>query len=175
MLHTFFSSLNSSRKCNARIYLLAFLWILGLTFGGFIALHNEDYILPMMRTAVTLRVSIVNLLVLQLIPLVISALAVYFSIPLLIYPLCTFKAIFLGFILGSLGRVFGSAGWLIRLLYLFTDTIMTPLLLWYWFKHISGTKLSINRDNKILFSAFSITAMLEYFAISPFLVVLMNR
>lgn len=175
MLHTFFSLLSFNRKCNIRAWVLAVLWILGLGFGGSIASHSEDYIIPLMRTAVNIRVSIVNLLVLQLLPLLISAIAVYFSMPLLIYPLCAFKAVSFGFILGCLGISFGSAGWLIRLLYLFTDTIMTPLLLWYWFKHISGAKLSVYRDNKLLFSAFSFAAVLEYFMISPFLVVLMNR
>jgi len=175
LLRNIFSSDILKSKCNAHVWFLAVLWVVCLFFGRRIALQTEDYLFAMMHTAVSVRVSIVDLLVLQLIPFCLSALAVYISVPYIIYPVCAVKAFLGGYSLGTIGIVYGDAGWLIRFLYLFTDTIMSPLLLWYWFKHISGANHSRHKHFKYVLLGLSAAAALEYFVISPFLVVLMNR
>ena len=168
MQHTFYLPNFINRKCNIRACILAVFWVLGLAFGALISLLNEDHLYSLMRTAVNIRVSIVHLLLIQIFPVLLSAIAVYYSIPLYIFFICIFKSVCLGFILVSLGHVFGNAGWLIRFLFMFSDTLTIPSLLLYWFKHISGMKHSFLLDTKclVLFTLF--VSFLEYFLVSPF-------
>ena len=53
---------------------------------------------------------------------------------------CFFKAFSLGYCISGVCILYGSAGWLVRLLLLFSSTVSAPVLYWFWLRHISGAK-----------------------------------
>ena len=120
---------------NSRKYymiLLAFIWFIGLCCG--IVLYNLMQIssFPMMRGVERYSVSIVSLLSVSLLPFLFSLLFVYIgSFPLLVL-LCYIKGCLFSFVSLGIWFAYGEAGWLIRLLVMFSDLgCLTPLW-WCW-------------------------------------------
>lgn len=119
---------------------LAFSWCSGLFCGIVLYFSAGDPSASLMRMAVTGYVSIVDLLMSVLLPFLISALAVYIFKPGLLAVFAFIKAcLFAFFSMGTL-EAFGSAGWLIRLLLMFSDICMTVVLYLYWMRHVSGQR-----------------------------------
>lgn len=163
----FLFSTNLSRM--TRIILLAFSWIAGMFFGLNESVPDTAVTVSLMHTVVRSSVSIVGLIAVLVFPLIISALAVFLSAPLVFLPLAFFKAF--GYTVCSILIVsaFGSAGWLIRGLLLFSDTCMSIALLWFWFRNIEGKRLSSKKDLAVCAIFALLVGCIDYFVVSPFL------
>jgi hypothetical protein len=85
-----------------------------------------------MRSGSYDAVSIVNLLTVTLLPFLFSAFAVYIRSYGLLAVLCFIKSVCFGFVSSGLLMAWGSAGWLIRLLLMFSDLICLVPLWWCW-------------------------------------------
>ena len=119
-------------------WFLAFSWVLGLGFGGLVFRSCGETAVSLMRLALYEQVSIVGLLLSSLLPFLFSAFAVYLHCPGLLLVICFFRAFLYSYFLCSLFGAFGPSGWLLRWLFLFTDSCAAALLYGYAQGHITG-------------------------------------
>jgi hypothetical protein len=148
--------------------ILAFCWCAGLLLGCFCAWQTGNVHSSLMRGAAERSVSIVGLAVVCL-PFLLTVFTVLFRTPWLIYPLCFGKGFGFAFVAALCAGGFGSGGWLLRVLLLFTDGFSAPLLLFLW--------LSIlRRPNRFEAKGFVISAVgllvagsIDYWLVAPFL------
>ena len=156
-----------SRKYS--IFFLAFLWVLGFLFGLDMAQCAGDSYFLLMRGAFVGAVSIVNLLIVSLLPFLLSAIAVYIHSYPLLAVLCFIKSFSFAFV--SSGVLFAGdrGGWLIRILFMFSD-LFSMVLLWIcWIvcakKQVSGGFCAI-----LLCGFITVCIVfLDYVYVSPFL------
>lgn len=173
MRFSFFSYTPRSWR-KAGIILLAFFWTLGLFLGIYSSFPMEDSFFRLMRAAAGCRVSIVGLFAVLILPFLFSAFAVYFSQPWLLLLICFLKAYCFGFCCFLTQISFGSAGWLLRLLLLFSDCCILPVLCWFWIRHISGEKRALWQDLAVCAAASLLIGGVDYCVISPFLATLID-
>lgn len=146
---------------------LACSWSLGLIFGlwviGYAPVdlsYAEDFFH---------RYTPVSMISISLFPVLVSFLVVFAERSWMLLVISFLKAF--GFVYTSclLTRGFGSAGWLIRLLVMFSDCISLPFLWWFWCQLLKGRqKISI----PVVFSVFAAATaigILDIQVISPFL------
>ena len=126
--------------------LLAAVWCLGLLAGIFLVSRASESVIALMRLAGKSRVSIVGLLLGNLLPFLLSFAAISSSMPRLVYAVCFFRSALYGFCAFGVGLGYGSAGWLVQALLLFSDVLTMPALFWFWIRHIGGRRRSRNRD-----------------------------
>lgn len=155
--------------CKESTFHLACAWILGLISGVFFSLYAGGALLSSMRAAVLSRVSIVPLLSAMTLPLLFSAFAVYISQPRLLIPIAFCKAFLFSYLSLALFAAFGSAGWLIHLLFMFGDILMLPVLWSFWLRSLSGGRSSALRCTVPVLIIAVIIGCTEYRFISPFL------
>ena len=119
---------------------LAFSWLLGLGTGGVVFRSAGEHIISMMPLAVFGQLSIVSLFLSTSLPFLLSAFAVYLSKPRLLIVICFVKAFCYGYVICGVFGFFGAHGWLLRWLFLFTDTFACVMLYGYALRHVSGLR-----------------------------------
>lgn len=174
MFHSFVIRLRSMIFCKRRFLLLAFVWFLGLESGKFYAGQASNTYLLLMRAAALCRPSIIGLAVSVLVPLLITIGSVYFSRPSVIYVLAFLWAALFGYSSACLRLVFGSADWLIRILFLFSHCFSAPLLCWLMIRNIYGIRPSFLKESLIVILIALTIGSVDYFVISPFLAALIS-
>lgn len=153
---------------------LALSWCLGLVCGIQAARTASDTLIPLMREAVRRPVSILGLLNVTVLPFLISAYAVSLPEPWLLLIISSTKAFIFGFCAYGVRLAFGQSSWLVRFLFLFSDSCLIPLLLLFWLRHI-GNKKPVRRWELIAcLAAAAIVGTIDYRFISPFLVTLLS-
>ena len=135
MRKSWFSSSLTARKGMSLI--LAACWICGLLCGVFYYSSSLPDIIPLMHRTVSCSASIVGLLNAALIPFLLSALFMAVSRPWMVAGICFVKAFLFSFVSMGCLIAFGSGGWLFRFFLLFCDCVVSPVLYWYWLRHIS--------------------------------------
>ena len=160
--------------CKLRKYLLAFSWCLGLLMGIATAHTASDKLVPLMYIATRSDVSVTGLFVSCVFPILLSACEVYFSEPWLLLPISTLKAFGFGFCSFGVSLAFGSASWLVRLLFLFSDICVIPLLFLYWIRHIGDVSGKTGRELAGCIAVATAVAATDFYVISPFLVKLIE-
>lgn len=147
---------------------LAFFWISGLMSGVFLFFAADRPIHPQLHLAAGSPVSFPALMGIALLPLLICALAVYLDQHWMIF-VCAFgKALLFSHVSVGIWTAFGSAGWLVRLLFLFSDTMMCGLWYLFWLSCLHGTHRSPVRWMPVFSGAVLITGA-DYWIISPLL------
>lgn len=152
-----------------RTAVLAFFWSAGFCLGIYIASQTNKFVSSMMRAAPFSSVSIVGLFVVSLLPLIVSAFAVYGSAPLAILPVAFLKAFGFAFCSEIILSAYGSAGWLVRFLLLFSDSCVCVILLWFWFRNINGATYSTKKELAVCTGMTLLLGSIDYFFICPFL------
>lgn len=122
-----------------------------------------------MRAAANGRVSITGLLSAFLLPLLFSAFAVYISQPWLLVPVAFGKAFSFSYLAFGVTLAFGSAGWLVRSLLMFSDCLTLPLLWWFWLCCIRASDRDALRSFLVTCTAALMIGCLDYGAVSPLL------
>ena len=153
---------------------LAFIWLLGLHCGISVFRISQISFFPLMRGAEDCSVSIVGLLSVSLLPFLFSALAVYIrSFPLLGL-LCFIKSSLFAFVSMGLFSTYDSAGWLLRLLMMFSDLCSLVPLWWCWIR--SSDTVSVGSFRPVVMASFAVTVIvcLDFYYISPLLVKLLE-
>lgn len=153
---------------------LALCYCAGLLMGSIVAAQAQESIASWMRTAEFQRVSIVSLLSVTCLPFLISALAVMISQTWLLFPICFLKAFCFGFCATGVSCVFGSAGWLVCGLLLFTDLCSMPLLIFWWLRYLDGLRRLRFSDTALTASLLFLIGSLDHCVISPFLAGIIN-
>ena len=122
--------------------------LLSCLFLGFIfgcSIYEPTY-LSMMRSALDLPVSIVGVFVCIYCPLLCTFFSFTANKPIVIYIVCFIKAAGLGFSYFLVSRLFTSASWLIRLLFLFSDSFNLFMLFSLWMMYFLNHS-AVNRSS----------------------------
>jgi hypothetical protein len=150
-------------------WVLAAVWFSGLVLGIFFFYRMSPSFVSLMRGLEISSVSIVGVLVSNLLPFLISAFAVYFHKIWLIFLLAFLKALVFGCSGGLITVAYGAAGWLVRWLTMFTDSIICPALLYFWCRHTSGDHRLCGREVAGYFCFVAFVIWLDFSVVSPFL------
>jgi hypothetical protein len=148
--------------------ILAFCWCAGLLLGCFCARQTSDIHFPLMHRAAESSVSIVGL-VAVLLPFLLSAFAVLSSLKWVILPLCFAKAFSFSFTASLISSAFASAGWLLRMMLLFTDSITLPVLLLFWFRSFDDSDFRLSRTVFLCLTFLIFVMGIDYCMVAPFL------
>ena len=146
----------------------------GIFLGHYYASGGNQTYFLLMRMAPSCPVSIVGLISVTFLPFLISAFAVYFSHHELLLPVCFCKAFSFACCAITATRVFGSAGWLVRLLLQFTDICTLPLLCWFWIRHARGEHEKLWMDIILCGVLVMVIGVVDYCVIAPYLVSLID-
>lgn len=149
-------------------FLLAFFWFAGLILGAWMAQYADESLLSLMRLAVCGRVSIVGLLICSILPFLFIALAIYTSGPKLVFPLCFFHAFSFTYTAFCVFRCFGSAGWLVHLLFRFSAICLLPFYWWFAYRQCRERGECL-RNFMLCCTASVFVCGLDYFVICPLL------
>lgn len=167
-------SKSSSLFCSLRVVFLAFLWTVSLIYGVYIGVNNLP-VVSLMRLVPFFQVSIVGLIFVIFLPLFISIVCAHYSLTIVIYIISLIKGFFTGYGLYLISAAFGDAAWLVRFFVCFSDATMNMVLLWFWYRQLSGSSFRFRTDCAVaLFMAFLI-GIIDYFLVSPMGNTLMNR
>lgn len=148
-------------------------WINGVVFGVFCYRASSPEVASLMHRTAVCSASIVGLLNAALIPFLLSALFVIFSMPLMIPGLCFVKAFLSSYVSMGILKSIPSGGWLLRYFLLFSDCVTLPLLLWYWLWSASAPKKrSWFFVTGIIFFALVLVTILDYRIIAPIMCVI---
>lgn len=154
------------------VYFLAFFWTFSIFTGVILGSKSVPHISSLMLSAASGPMSISGMFLIFILPLVFSVISIRLKVSFLIVPLAIIKGFFYGFLSASICVAFGSAGWLICLLFMFATSILTVILLWFWFKYIYNPNSHLMRD-LIFYAAICIFLLaFDMFVISPFLSVI---
>ena len=159
-------------KIQHPVFKLCCFGCIALILGTLFAAFADASVFSVMRRAAFAPVSIVMSLAAQLIPFLIAAYAASILRLKLIYAVCGCKLFFFAYTGALIWIAFGSVGWLIRFLFLFSDIILVPLFCWYCFRRTMGG-FDEKKDLWICVGVCVITALLNCLFISPFLVKIM--
>ena len=135
-------------------YLLAWIW--------------SDILFSLMRCLLSAPVSIVGLILAFLLPLGLSAFAVYYNISWLPALILFSKAVLTGFCIKACVFSFGGAGWLVYVFILFLDNVMFSLTIHYCLLHQQKKNILQSADLLIRFLIGIVLFGLQFFVITPF-------
>ena len=167
-MRLFFSQYSiASHRCSCKI-LLAFLWVIGFVCGCSCAACADNFV-SLMRACCDAGVSIVGLFFVPFLPFLITAVAVYFSAPLIVYLTGLCKAFLLGFCFCAVHSGFSTGGWLVSLLLLFTDLVTVPALLWFQCCVVGASRKTVFKCGILALFWFVAVAAADYFWIVPLL------
>lgn len=157
------------------IFFLAFIWLSGLLCGiGFSNLAGDSF-LSLMRIAPSGSVSIVSLLCVSLLPFLFSAFAVYIHSFGVIAGLCFIKGCLFAFVSMGLFLAYDSAGWLLRLLMMFSDLCCLVPLWRCWLHILSRADHGSFRAVGICASIAASVVSLDYLYVLPLLAKLVEH
>lgn len=152
--------------CKAAAVVLASAFVLGLLAGCSVSTGCRE-LLSASRDSLAQSAG-VSAFVPTVMPILISGFAVYIGQPLLLIPAAFWKAFFLSSVSSGIALTWGSAGCLVGGLALFGSLCSTPVLWWYWLRHIGGERFTARTFLPAL-TASVLVGWIDILAISPFL------
>lgn len=153
-------------------YILFACYILGLLFSFIAASSAGEALLSAMRMVSLSHVSIIGLLCSLLIPVFISAYAVYSNESWIIPILSFLKAFAFGYCAYAIMAAFQTAGWLVCYLVMFSDINLLCVLWWFWLRQYPQGDRRLGTCTMIAVAAASMIGILDYLLIAPFWLVL---
>lgn len=148
---------------------LAFIWTFSVFAGIILGSKSVPYYTSLMLSAASGPMSIAGMFLIFILPLVISIISIRFKVSFLVLPLALIKGFFYGFLTVSVYSALGSAGWLICLLLLFSNSILIVLLLWFWFKYLKVHNCCLMRDFLVAIAFGVLVCAFDAIMVSPFL------
>ncbi len=167
LLHDF---CKSGRK--GRCFFLALAWAAGLLSGVLLFLHADTSFLSLMHRVRTVPVSIVGLVSVLVFPFLISAFSVYSSLDWVLYLAALGKGFGYCLAVLSCAAAFGSAGWLICPLLLFSDGGGVLFLWLYWLRCGTGGGGFSTKVWLLCLGGACLLGLVDLLFISPFLAAL---
>ena len=116
--------------------LLASFMLTGFLLGAWFSRSAGEDFSRAMGLLARSGVSLAGVLASMTLPLLVSALAVYVGRPLLMIPVALCKAFSFSAIACGLASAWGSAGWLVSGLAMFSSVCAMPVLCWYWLRQL---------------------------------------
>ena len=141
-------------------------WFAGVSLGLWAARFYGGSVVALSLAAGGITVSFSSACLVTMLPLFLSAFAVFFFHRAGAILACAVRGLSVGFMLGC----FGSAGgiWLGTLL-LFSGLSGSPVLLWFWWRRLSLGMAGFRRDVRWSAAAAAVIAAVDFGVVSPFL------
>ena len=158
----------------ASAVILAFTLICGSAFGAFLSTQTEHASLSLMHTAAESGVSIVSLLCVVLLPFLFTVFAVYIRRFWLVIPICFWKVFSFAYLYCAVLFSYGSSGWLVGILLMFSDILALPVLCWFWMRVLRSGRADWIRNSCGVFLLLSGIVILDSSYLSPYLVFLLS-
>lgn len=147
---------------------LCLVWAAGLSLGFLADRFYGDALNACVALAPAGAASVWGALTVNVLPLLISACAVFF-VPAAIFPLCLFKGMCMGLGLGAVAAVYSGAGWMMSGLLMFSSLSFAPVLLWYWIRRLELGSRLLRQDTLLCLAAGLAVAGVDGWLVSPFL------
>ena len=145
---------------------------MGFVSGVVISLRLPESYVALIQSAAGKQATCFGLILTGFLPFVAAYFSVYFSKYGLLYPIGFLKTFSFSLCAMCIYRCFGSAGFLVRGLFQFTDILLLPVLYWYSLRHLTG--VITKKDSFLCFFLFLGASYLEYRFVSPFLAMLIE-
>ena len=124
-----------SFRLRQRYYLyFSLAWLAGLIAGALTATQSAAIHNSLTQSLCYSRLSVVGFLASLSVPFLLSAIFFKMSLFGLVIPLILWKAFSYSWCVCAVLVSLADAGWLISRLLLFSDSVVTVLLLWFWFR-----------------------------------------
>ena len=117
----------------------------------------------------TAQVSISGLVFSRLFPLLLIFLAMIYDKPGFLVVICTLKSFLFGLVFSSVNRLYGSAGWIISALLLFSDSVTTILVHYFSFRHADRFHSGGYKEIRWIIFLVLLAVFVDVLFISPFL------
>ena len=145
---------------------LACSWILGLIFGLW-AVRYADFHFPVTEDSVY-HYTPISIVTVAFLPVLMSVLAAYADKTWLLPAIGFWKAFSFAYVSYLMTSAYGSAGWLIQLLVMFSDCVSLPFLWWFLCLLLrSSQKISFSSVFPIILGAIAL-GVLDFKMVSPF-------
>lgn len=154
-------------SCKLYDIVLAFIWLLGLWYGRVATQQPYDYLVPLIQRAVGRPMSLGGLFLVDVLPVLLSALAVRFC-PSGLLVLCLFRAFGFSYCVHAVYIVFDGFTWLICPLFLFSEFLLSPVLYLYWSRNIIPVPSHPTKDLVICIVFAMIVGLTDHWIVSPF-------
>ena len=159
---------------NYNIFLMLF-WLGGLIFGCWISFHFSETSISLMRSVAGSRTYIYAFFISLGVPILITIIATWMHKEFLIYPVAFLKSCCFAICAVCTFRSFGSAGWLVCRLLLFSDSFGAIALIFLW---LILPKIDNNSILKVAGSTLAfliVVVSIDVLFISPFTYLLLNH
>lgn len=170
---TFDSAIFPKRKIG--IITLFLVWLLGILVGISIFRLQRTVFASMMLSASCATVSIVSLSSIVILPFSVTAIAVVFSKPYILFALCFMKSALYSLSVISIYSVYSSAGWLAQWVLLFLDNCSTVALWMLWINSFTTEKTRLMKALALCCSVCTIFWVLDCHIVSRFAVSVFSR
>lgn len=141
-MHSSMHLFSRLRRYNLHNYWIVVPWLIALFLGTYCAASSDLSVFSLVRRTVFGKVSTVCLMAVQLLPFLFAAYATYINNTILLLSACSVKLFSFGFAGYLVWAAFGSAGWLMHFLMLFSDVVLVPVLcLFCMYIYTEPTKL----------------------------------
>ena len=152
--------------------LIIITWISGLLCA---LLYIKQASFSLMYPLYVERVSIVGMIVSLIFPIILLYILLnrcyfYLTLPVIFLKSFSYMCCYL-----CITYSYGTAGWLVRIFLLFSDTVSIVILLHFCYRFAAGNKTGIIRYFKCAFAVLIIVGCLDYYIISPFILMLLNH
>ena len=170
----FLHRLKCPNVCNVNRWLLAIFWITGILSGILISYVAGSSVSSLMRSYLYGSVSIVSLVLVIYLPFLLSAIAVSFSVSVLLFPIAFLKGFLFSLVAMGIFFIYGAAGWLIHWFLCFSDLISLPLLYWYWQRLLDTAPSAAFRDGLLLLGPVYCIASTDFCLVLPYFADIIN-
>lgn len=144
-------------------------WFAGLSLGFFAVRFYGDTLVLFLSQAAVSEPGLLDSLSVTVLPLLLSACAVFLFHSLGVYLVCWSRSFLLGLLLGALQLCYGGASVLMAALLLFSSLLYSPVLIWYWWRRLCSGLDGIRMDSAVCLGAALILGVVDFGFISPFL------
>ena len=143
-------------------------WLVGLVVGAFVATCASATHKSWARLIADSRVSIWSLLASLSVPFLLSAILFEFSLFGLVVPLIFGKAFSFSWCVCALLVGFADAGWLLSRLLVFSDFVVSVLLIWFCFRGLDQNAHRRRTDLLLCIVLSFAVGCIDFCVISPF-------
>lgn len=150
--------------------LVLFSWFFGLLAGICISTNLSDLLIQLISLITESRSLFINKIIAHTIPFAISTLIIQKTAYYFLYPVIFLKALSFGLFSNSLFFSFGDAGWLVLILFSFSDFFSIVILLLFWYRAIAGRKDRVLRNGFFGLILIFIIVCFDQIFITPFTV-----
>ena len=155
--------------CKLKRNYLAFAWIVGLLLGAVLSVSADKLLASTMHAAISGSMSISGLIAVVLLPLLLSAYAVYFSQPAWLLLIIFLKAFLFAYTGAAILILYPTSGWLIGCLMMFSDALILPFLWWFWLFSASAPREQVLRRTAACAIWFLLIGCVDFAVVAPFL------